>query len=225
MNIAWGNPHEAATHIGSELARLLETGPVLWLVSGGSNIAIQKEAMANVGEFQSSQLTIIPVDERYGPYGHASSNSAAMRKAGFDPKQATWIDILEDNPSIEEATARLAAHLSESVAKEATIVATLGIGNDGHTAGVLPGSIGVNSPEVAVWYHADDFERITLTLTALRDYGDYVYVSAFGEGKKPALKLLVATPGGSLDITPALILRDINRATLFTDQLDEKEYK
>ncbi len=224
MNIAWSDPNEAAQRIGTELAHLLDTEPVLWLVSGGSNVAIQLQAMAGISETQSANLTILPVDERYGPYDHKASNSAAMRKAGFDPKKAKWIDILVDNPSIEEATARLAAHLSEAVAIESTVVATLGIGNDGHTAGILPGSVGVHSPDLAVWYIADDFQRITLTATALRDYGDYVFVSAFGEGKKSALKLLIAASGETMDTTPALILNDINRTTLFTDQLDEKEY-
>lgn len=224
MNIAWGDPNEAALRVGAELAQLLDSGTVLWLVSGGSNIGIQVQAMASLTDLQSASLTILPVDERYGPFGHAKSNSAAMRKAGFESKNANWIDILDDNPSIGEATALLAAHLSEAVVKEATIVATLGIGNDGHTAGVLPGSVGIHSPDLAVSYIADDFERLTLTLTALRDYIDYAFVSAFGEAKKPALKLLVATAGNTIDTTPALILNDINRTTLFTDQLDEKEY-
>lgn len=224
MNIAWGNLEEAAQHVGATLARVLETGPVLWLISGGSSVKIEIAAMAHVSNTLSANLTIMPVDERFGPYDHTSSNSAAMRTAGFDPKQAMWIDILSDNPSIDEATARLAAYLSESVAKESTIVATLGIGSDGHTAGILPGSIGVHSPELAVWYHADDYERITLTASALRDHCDYAFVSAFSEGKKHALESIIAASDDTIDTIPALVLNELNRATLFTDQLDEKEY-
>lgn len=224
MNIAWGDPNEVARRIGEELARLLDNGQVLWLVSGGSNIKIQTQAMTYVSKVQSANLTIMPVDERYGSYDHASSNSAAMRKAKFDPKQAHWIDILADNPSIEEATARLAAHYSEAVATQMTIVATLGIGNDGHTAGMLPGSVGIHSANIAVWYHADDYERITLTASALRDHCDYAFVSAFSEGKKHALESIIKVSDETIDTVPALLLNELNRATLFTDQLDEKEY-
>jgi len=224
MNIIWGDPDEATLHISAELAQLLDIGPVLWLVSGGSNVAIQIRVMASVTDVQSANLTILPVDERYGPYGHKVSNSTAMRKAGFDPKNANWIDILAGNPSIEEATARLASHLSEAVANESTVLATLGIGSDGHTAGILPGSVAVESPALAVWYVADDFQRITLTAGALRDHCDYAFVSTFGEEKIPAIKSLIAVaPIDTIATTPALVLHDINHTTLFTDQLEEKE--
>lgn len=84
-----GSPEEAIRHITRRLRTVLSEGrPVLWLISGGSNIPIQKAVMDNLPDELTKILTIMPVDERVGPYNHANSNTAALRKAGFNPKHA-----------------------------------------------------------------------------------------------------------------------------------------
>ena len=47
---------------------------VLWLVSGGSNITSAVTVMKTIPDNLQMQLTILPVDERFGAVGHSDSN-------------------------------------------------------------------------------------------------------------------------------------------------------
>src|SRR4051812_7420135 len=70
---------------------------VLWLISGGSNIAIQKNVMDMVRNHAGDKLAglaVLPIDERYGPPGHKDSNVQQLRDVGFDPGAATLVDVL-----------------------------------------------------------------------------------------------------------------------------------
>lgn len=217
MRFIQGTPQEAATDIAERLNKLLaRKHSVLWLVSGGSNIAIQAMAMNMIPDNLSKNLTIIPVDERYGKYNHADSNSAAMRAAGFDPKHAEWIDILEDNVSLEDATQLLNNCIARKVAMDDYIFATLGMGEDGHTAGILPQSPALTTDEFAISYKGKDYTRITVGADTLAAHVDEAILCAFGKNKQKALQLLKTTDE-SRQIIPAMILHQIHDCTVYHD--------
>ena len=217
MRFIHGTPQEAATEIAKRLNALLASKhSVLWLVSGGSNIAYQTMAMNMIPDQLSKNLTIIPVDEHFGRYNHANSNTASMRKAGFDAKHAEWIDILERNIDINQTTRLYNDFLARKIAAGDYIFATLGMGKDGYTAGILPRSPAITSSDFAVGYNARDYPRITMCADTLTAHCDEVILSAFGQNKLPALELL-KNRDESRDILPAMILHQIDNCTVYQD--------
>lgn len=217
MRFVKGTPQEAAADIAKRLNELLANKrSVLWLVSGGSNIAIQTMAINMIPDKLSKNLTIIPVDERYGLYNHATSNSAGMRKAGFDPKHAEWIDILEQNLDLERTTHVYNEFLAREIAIDDYVFATLGMGEDGHTAGILPHSPALTSADFAVSYKASDFTRLTVCADTLAAHCDEVVLCTFGQNKLHALERL-KHKDESRQIVPAMILHQIENCTVYHD--------
>ncbi len=211
-----GCPKVLAERIASELS---QGKKVLWLLSGGSNIAISVPAMVLIRKTVStsalSHLAVILTDERYGPIGHKDSNWFQLLQAGFDFTDIEAVPTLVG--STLKQTVRVFGKEIERLSDWADIViGQFGIGADGHTAGVLPHTIGVTSADTTVDYESGPFTRITMTLQAIRKI-DAAYIFAFGESKKKALEELKNSEL-PLDNQPAQILKQISEAFLYTDQ-------
>jgi 6-phosphogluconolactonase/glucosamine-6-phosphate isomerase/deaminase len=99
------------------------------------------------------RLTVTLTDERYGPVGHADSNWRQLATAGFDLPGATMLPVLKglDMPS---TVAEFAAVLKHHLSAADFALGFFGIGADGHTAGILPGSPAVAATEFAAGYDA-----------------------------------------------------------------------
>ncbi|MBL8121489.1 6-phosphogluconolactonase [Candidatus Saccharibacteria bacterium] len=209
----------AIAAIASAIAAPLQDGKkVLWLTSGGSCIRPQVAVMAKLRELPSEQLAglrILPVDERYGPVGHENSNSEQMRQASFDPGTAQWFDVLEGKPmaATVEEYANTAADL---MAESSTVVASLGMGPDAHTAGLLPHSpVFTDTTSSVVGYSWSDYERMTLGVEFLLQI-DIVFLLAYGESKKAALERLHSNTEPIEDV-PAKLLYDLPNVTVYND--------
>lgn len=190
---------------------------VLWLVSGGSNIAASVHLMQNLDVKLTSQLTIMPVDERYGPVGHEDSNISQLLVAGFDPKRAKLIKILQPDMSFQATADRMDTLTRQAFTDNEIIVGQLGMGADGHIAGILPHSPAVGSPDFVAAYDSQPYLRITLTHHALKRLSA-AYVLAFGVDKQPALDQLAAKMVPYAD-QPAQILKELPEAYVFSDEL------
>ena len=211
---------EAVSYITTYITSKLQTGQeVLWLTSGGSATTVQVEIMKHLRDDASDwlgKLTILPVDERYGEYGHENSNSTQMRAAGFEPGDATWYDVLEKNLPMPETISHYTELAENAFATATTVVATLGMGPDAHTAGVLPGSPAVtDTTSTVVGYSWSDYERITLGIPMLLKI-DSAFLLAYGEAKKEALERLRKNEE-PVEELPAKILYDITDVTVYND--------
>lgn len=223
MRFIKGSAEDAARYVAERIRILLASDKsVLWLVSGGSNVFIQTAAMEMIPDSLSKNLTIMPVDERYGPYNHRKSVSAQLRKAGFDPKHAEWVDILEDDIDIDGTVSYFNQLISREIAMSDYIFATLGMGSDGHTAGILPHSPALSCSDIAMHYKGPDFERITLCADALVAHCDEVVLSAFGKTKSNALHRL-AEEEDQREVVPAILLRDIPNSVVFNDIIEGEQ--
>jgi len=199
----------------------LEVGrPVLWVVSGGSNIEAAANIMSEVPDTLSTKLTIMPVDERYGPPGHANSNWAQLMKAGFAAKQAKLLPALKDGLSFSENTAYYNELAERAFAQNETIIGQLGIGPDGHVAGILPGSHACSvTDSLVTGYEASPLQRMSLTFPALKRI-TAAYALAFGANKQSALKSL-QSQDLPLSEQPAQILKHLREAYIYNDQVGE----
>lgn len=193
---------------------------VLWLVPGGSNIAIAVRVMQALSEQVTEKLHIMLTDERYGPVDHPDSNFRQLREAGFTPLSAHFIPTLAAGLSLEATAAQYAQNFEREAAEAGYIIAQFGIGPDGHIAGILPSSPASTATALAAGYHTDQFDRITLTFPALKRV-DEAYAFAFGEAKKSTLVQLKTTTTPLIE-QPAQILRQIPEAYVYNDSIAEE---
>jgi 6-phosphogluconolactonase/glucosamine-6-phosphate isomerase/deaminase len=211
---------EGITALSERLSTELTAGKrVLWLVSGGSNIAATVKVMSGVPEELTSSLTVMPNDERYGEPGHPDSNWQQLLDAGFQAKQAKTLPVLKAGMDFEATARAFEATARQAFAGNDVIISQLGMGPDGHVSGILPASPAAGETEAWVTaYEQPPLKRITLTFPALRE-ATAIYLFAFGADKRPALEILQnkAVP---LADQPAQILKEIREAYVYSDQLE-----
>ena len=208
--------------LASELVQHLEAGErVLWLVSGGSNIEHQLSVLAMLASqsVDTTRLTLFPVDERYGHSGHADSNMAKLISGKPAESSAEIINILSDNLSFSDTEQTYLETYRSLCQKADFCLATLGIGKDGHTAGVLPESIGVYTTEPIVGYSGPDYQRLTLSLDAITSC-DSITVLCYGEDKADALTQL-HDKTSTIAVIPAMILYSCRVVTIYNQKYKE----
>lgn len=196
------------------LKKLSEGKKVLWLLSGGSSGATCVEVSNLLQGHDLSKLYVTMSDERYGPLNHPNENVAILIKTGLSLPGATFYRLLRGE-TIDETTASYMGWLQEVGDYVDYKIAVLGIGEDGHTCGVKPHSIAVDSTRLAENFASDDFKRITITLQYLRML-DEAAVQAYGETKHDVVRRLLAGEG-DVHSSPMLAIRDIPNTTVFSD--------
>jgi len=217
---------EAVQAIAAKICDELIAGQrVLWLVCGGSNIAAEVEVMKLVSERAGERLAalaILPTDERYGPAGHKDSNAEQLHEAGFEPGEATWVDVLMHDVPLDQ-TVRFYNDVAATALSSATsIIAQFGIGPDGHIAGILPDSPAAKANGVtAVGYETPEFTRITLVPAALQQVHT-AYALAYGESKKTALTRLQKNKE-TLAKLPSRLLYKIPEVYIYNDQIESED--
>jgi 6-phosphogluconolactonase/glucosamine-6-phosphate isomerase/deaminase len=214
---------EGVADLSQRLAKELADGKrVLWLVSGGSNIEASIKVMSSLPTELTPKLSIMLGDERYGEVGHPDSNWAQLLQAGFNPGKATVYPILQAGLSFESTTDRFNKIANQALAENDLVIAQLGIGPDGHIAGILPDSVAAHEQtQMVCGYDGGQHRRLTLTFPALLKV-HVSYTFAFGDSKHQALQDLQA---GTLELNkqPAQILRELPEAYIYNDQLGDEQ--
>lgn len=217
--------------------RLREHKPALLLVSGGSTAGIAIEAVCRLQTLSATQgfdlrdfLSVSLIDERFGPVGHKHSNWQQLLDGGFPVESIRAMPLLLESRDGEEAfrsaVRRFDGLLTDAARKEKNgellIVGLLGIGADGHTAGILPGSPactedGIGPPAaLATGYRSDIHTRITIT-PAFFQYFDKAVAYAKGEEKWQALaRLREVRP---ICDQPAQLLKRARESLVFCDRV------
>lgn len=214
------NWQTAASALAERLSTELQTGRATWLLSGGSNLAPAVAAMAAIPAGLTERLTIMLIDERYGLPGHKDSNYQQLLDAGFNHQQATLLPVLQEGMTLDETAQRYDQLLARRLDGSSCVVGQLGIGADGHIAGILPQSPAIHADGLVTAYSAGPYQRITVTFQALRRLSA-AYVLVFGDSKQPALHKLQAEDL-ALDTQPAQILKQLPEAYIYNDQLKEE---
>lgn len=220
MKFVRGNRPTAIQAIAKRLTEELDTGKrVLWLVSGGSNVALEVEIMRQVAKKAGGKLAglaVLPIDERYGPPGHKDSNMEQLRQAGFEPGAAIVVDVLVQNVPLEQTVAFYNDAAATALANAQAVVGQFGMGADGHVAGIKPGSPAcADDAATVVGYEWDDYTRLTLSISTLRQV-TVAFLPAFGADKKPALERLRKNDEPFKKL-PAKLLYDIPETYVYTD--------
>jgi 6-phosphogluconolactonase len=192
-----------------EVARLAESavaerGRFTWALSGGSTPRPVYESLAGDPYRERLPWSAIHTfwgDERHVPPDHPESNYRMAREAMIDRVPVPAGNV--HRVAAEDADARRAAAAYESELRSffglapgewpAFDLMLLGIGPDGHTASLFPGSPALRERDhlvVAPWVEAQRTFRITLTPPVL----NHARLSLFlvsGEDKADALRAVI----------------------------------
>lgn len=227
---------EAAT---DNLARALATEcldmrqPILLLFSGGSVLSVVEHLPLSA---DASFLTLSVADERADPSGATSNFQELSRTSWFQKTLAAGATALNplalESPSSQEQARAFERALRQwqETHKNGLIVAILGMGADGHTAGIFPSSAAATFAQQFqsdAWVTAHTVpgapsypERITTTLTFLQQVVDKVYVFLCGREKEIAWRHLLAQDL-PLSALPILGIYEMRQPQIFTDLSSE----
>ncbi len=158
------------------------------------------------------RVDLLQVDERVAPDGDDDRNLTALRESLPAPARVHPMPVERDD--LEAAAKRYAETLA-SVAGSPPVLdlVHLGLGDDGHTASLVPGDpvLDVRDREVAISGPYQGRRRMTLTYPAL-DRARQVLWLVTGEGKAAMLARLhagdAAIPAGRVRAVRAAVFAD-----------------
>lgn len=201
--------------VADTIYNLLKNGKkVLWLLSGGSGGKVCIEIAGWLTDLPLENLFVTLSDERFVPVGDPDENWQQLLDMGLDLPGANLYRPLNGKDR-SQTTADFMEWLNATKSEVDYTIGVFGIGSDGHTAGIKPGSIAVTSDQTAADFTGEDFERITITPTFIKTM-DEAAVQVFGAEKHQVIAELL---NGNLpvDQQPAQILKQVAKSTLYTD--------
>ena len=169
------------------------------------------------------RVDVVLGDERWVAAEDDSSNARMIREtlmAQGPGSKATFHPV----PTVELASAEASAGVFANLVSRICPgnppifdVMVLGLGNDGHTASLFPGT---HAPGVTdVWAtvgRGKGLDRISLTAPVLSAARQVIFLVA-GAGKQQALRRLI-DPAESAERTPARLVQPANDVLILTDQ-------
>jgi 6-phosphogluconolactonase/glucosamine-6-phosphate isomerase/deaminase len=204
-----------AEFVTDKILKQLDVGKkVLFFVTGGSCIPIAVKISEILRNLDCKNLTVIMMDERYGPLGHADSNWQQLLEKGFNLPQAKLIPII-DGSDINKTTEKFNIQLEKEFKKADYKIGLFGVGKDGHTAGIIPNSEAVKAQNWACHHQTPQFERITITPKTVAKLDEAV-VFMQGQEKWQVVEDL-EKKDIDINLQPAQILKKVPLLTIFTD--------
>ena len=215
-----GAARTAAGEIAARAAAAVAArGSFSWVLSGGSTprrlFELLAEEPALRGAFPWERTRFFWGDERYVPPDHPESNVGMSWKAMLSRVPAPpenlhrWRTELppEEAAAAYEATLREVFGLAAGECPRFDLV-LMGLGEDGHTASLFPGSAALAERErlaVAVWVEKLAAWRLTLTVPVFNRARCFLFLVA-GAAKAEALRAARA-PEGDPKRTPARLIQ------------------
>ncbi|HEY2323488.1 MAG TPA: 6-phosphogluconolactonase [Thermoanaerobaculia bacterium] len=173
------------------IAERATDGAVIAL-SGGSTPVPVYETLGSDDALRDRRITWVVVDERYVPESDPQSNSAMIRRTLFARGIAPAHRFLRFKTELNdpEATVREFEREWHEFGIEKLDTVVLGVGDDGHTASLFPGTDALNVEDkiaTAVFVQKLDMWRVTITKPVIRAAGLRM-VQVAGESKREVLR-------------------------------------
>ncbi|MBI1982040.1 MAG: 6-phosphogluconolactonase [Candidatus Levybacteria bacterium] len=218
------DPNEGFLAAKDILYKVVNRDTALFL-SGGSTPKPLYEILAKERKIEPGAVTL--VDERFGQPLHLNSNEKMIQETGlssyFLENGIPYYPILQKGRDRKKVAFEYNAVVSSLFSRFSKRVAILGIGEDGHIAGIPPRNEKLKIKNEKFVESFDNFpgefkQRISLTFVALSKM-TLLIVLVFGGNKKEALRKMF-TPGTIEEVPARFYLRkDITKkALLITDQ-------
>jgi 6-phosphogluconolactonase len=186
---------------------LAEKSRVSLALSGGKTPwpVLRSLARANL---DWDRIDIYQVDERVAPAGDPDLNFTGLISALLSHVPAKAYPMPVNESDLEAAAERYEVELPDVLD-----VVHLGLGEDGHTASLVPGDpvLDVTDRRVALTKPYRGHRRMTLTFPAFERAGSIVWIVA-GTGKASMVERLLAAdpaiPAGRVPQTQAVLITD-----------------
>jgi 6-phosphogluconolactonase/glucosamine-6-phosphate isomerase/deaminase len=231
MNIHTFPTNQVTREARKSLGETLQTSlkyPVLLMLSGGSSLNLLSDFDETIF---GPNLTVTVLDERYSDDPQINNWLQIKNTQFYAKAKVSGVNFIETVPKAQESLDKFALRWEKDLRKwvnlhpKRTIVATIGIGTDGHVAGMSPfpneADRFIDFLFTSSWvkgYTGNLIppERITVTAKFMEDKIDTGLVYVVGETKTDALEKIVANQGRMAE-TPARILREMKQVEVFTD--------
>jgi 6-phosphogluconolactonase len=180
-------------HVPSSFAKLVTAvAPRSIALSGGGTARTCYELLATAADVDWRSVEIFFGDERWVPVQDPDSNEGMARLAFLDEVEPAAIHSMrEAGPTIEQAADAYDALLRASPPIE---VVHLGLGPDGHTCSLFPGSPSLDETERLALATGDNLHphrRLTITFPAIAK-SRIAVVTVAGSDKREAMDRLRA---------------------------------
>lgn len=208
---------------------------VALLLSGGSAVRLYPYLVDWIKEHPNrsfqGMVAVGQVDDRFfgevegyeeGVERKKNINAESIRGTGLwnvCHEKGIACHLISQSGTVEESSSEYNQTISGLWKSASKKIVVLGIGEDGHTAGLLPGYQRAWDVDRFVVGYTNDGpfpQRISLTPKALKSL-DYALVVAAGETKRPVLDRLSSADRKSLNSFPGAILREMKTVEVFTD--------
>jgi 6-phosphogluconolactonase/glucosamine-6-phosphate isomerase/deaminase len=231
MHLVVYDTHELPERAGHSLSEVLGSfaeDPILLLVSGGSALSLLSYIQPEV---LGAHITLSVLDERAGDV--SASNFRALAKTPFYKTAVSrGVSVIDTSVSKTDTANDVAVRMDTACKlwraqnPAGRVIATFGIGEDGHTAGIMP--FPENPPLFTEMFETDSALfvgydagaksrfpfRATATFPFIRSIDAGVaFVS--GEGKRTALESVLFR--ATLAYTPAAVLAHLPTVLACTD--------
>lgn len=190
----YATPQDLATAAADYVASCIETTdrPMTLGLAGGSTPEATYERLAEAS-VDWSQVTLWLGDERWVPHDDPESNTRMARAALADRVVARLVapDTAFGEPA--EAAALYSDTLSRVFYQDRPDLVLLGMGDDGHTASLFPGSSALVDDSgiyLATWVEDKETWRLTASMDLLWSARELVFLVQ-GEGKAEVLSQII----------------------------------
>ncbi len=218
------SPREDAGKALSTLLAKNKDKSILLMLSGGSAFTILDSVPSTA---LGTNITVTMLDERYSTDPEVN-NFAQLEQTNFYKTCAEQgVNYISTKVLAGETLDALrnrfdtALHTWKEQNKDGVVIATMGIGADGHTAGIFPGEHGVDFDGDAwvVSYSVPKevnkyTDRVTVTNTFLKKIVDFVIVYTDRDKKQEIVLKLISND--SSNHLPMNIFRKMKTVRLFT---------
>jgi 6-phosphogluconolactonase/glucosamine-6-phosphate isomerase/deaminase len=206
---------------------------VLLLLSGGSVLETLKYIKVdNLGP----NITIAMLDERFSRDKKINNFLQFSQSSFYKKAISKSCHLLGSIPNENELLNDFGQRLEKNILnwfnnnKKGRVIGVFGIGEDGHTAGIMPypenkerfNYLFNNPTKMMVGYEINKSqemykhnERITITIPFIKKYIKCCIIYAIGENKRKAIQSVLNED--DIYKTPASILNNIKETFLFTD--------
>jgi 6-phosphogluconolactonase len=191
------------------LLQRIEAGARTIGLSGGSTPKPLYQSLGHNDRLRDFPITWVLVDERYVPIDDPQSNAGMIEKMLFARGKPDLHRFLRFRTELNDpvATADEFEREWRDFGLDRLDIVFLGIGDDGHTASLFPGTTALNVDDrIATAVHVPKLNawRVTLTKTVIREAALRIVIAA-GASKKPILEEVRA----GADYPIALVTRGV----------------